>query len=330
MQASSNIPTPPQLIEAWRKISGQIHRTPLHSSRLLNEATGRSMQFKCENFQKTGSFKIRGVSHVLQNMEPGMLQRGIATHSSGNHAQAVAYAASLKRIPAYIVMPEDASPPKIEAVTGYGASIYFCGPTIEDREHKIKEVLSATGANFIPPYDHPQIIAGQASATLELLEDYGPKQPDLILVPVGGGGLSSGALLAATSAKEGPEVIGVEPQQADDALDSLRKGSIQPARNKSTVADGLKTSLGELPFSIIQSRITDIATVSESAIIEAMQLIWARMKLVVEPSGAVPLAALLEQKIPDRYRHIALICSGGNLDLNHLPWQDSGSKPRNS
>lgn len=322
MNESGKVPSPQQLKEAWQYIRDHIHETPTHSSRLLDELTGRSLQYKCENFQKTGSFKIRGVTHTVLRMNRKELHKGIATHSSGNHAQAVAYAAHLKNIPAHIVMPENASHPKIEAVRNYGASIYFCGPTIEDREHKIREILHETGANFIHPYDDARIIAGQASAALEILENSGDTQPDLILVPVGGGGLSSGALLAASSYKNGPDVIGVEPKQADDARDSIKKGAIQPARNKPTVADGLKTSLGELPFRIIQSHIKDIVTVEESSIIQAMKLIWERLKIVVEPSGAVTLAALLEQKIPGNYHNITLIFSGGNIDLNRLPWQN--------
>lgn len=320
MNESYNIPTPQKLKDAWQYIRTDVHHTPIHSSCLLNESTGRNLQFKCENFQKTGSFKIRGVTNVVRSMDSGELQKGIATHSSGNHAQAVAYAARLKNIPAHIVMPENASHPKIEAVRSYGASVYFCGPTIEDREHKIKEVLLETGAYFIHPYDDPRIIAGQASVALEILEENDQFKPDLILVPVGGGGLSSGTLLAASSHKNGPDVIGVEPKQADDALDSIKKGSIQSARNKPTVADGLKTSLGELPFQIIQSKMTDIVTAEEPTIIEAMQLIWERLKIVVEPSGAVSLAAILEHKIPADYQNITLICSGGNIDLNSLPW----------
>ncbi len=304
--------------QASQRIQAFIHRTPVLTSELINETIGTSIFFKCENFQKAGAFKSRGAVNAVMSLRKDEIHKGVATHSSGNHAQALARAAMLRGMPSYIVMPENAPEVKVNAVRQYGGQIRFCKPTLAAREETLKKVVAETSATEIHPYDNYTIITGQATAAKELLED----QPelDLIICPVGGGGLLSGTALAASYFTTNTKVIAAEPKGADDAYQSFRSGKIIPSVNPNTIADGLLTSLGERNFPIIMELVNDIITVSEEAIIKAMALLFERVKIVVEPSAAVPLALLLEHGIPGNAKNIGLILSGGNVDLKKLPF----------
>lgn len=319
--ADIKIPTLADVQQAHDRIEEAIHRTPVLTNRQVNERSGAEVFFKCENFQRVGAFKFRGASNAIFSLSEEESKNGVATHSSGNHAQAVALAAKMRDIPAYIVMPENSPEVKKKAVRGYGAEITFCEPTQEARENTLKEVVEKTGATFIHPYNDPRIIAGQGTAALELLEE----QPDLdiILVPVGGGGLASGTAIAAAGLKPEVKVIGCEPEIADDAYLSLKSGKLHPSKNTMTVADGLRTGLGELTFACLQQHLHDIVTISEEEIVEAMRYTWERMKIIIEASCAVPVAALFNKKIKDlEGKKIGIIITGGNVDLDHLPWED--------
>jgi threonine dehydratase len=280
--------------------------------------SGASLFFKCENFQKGGAFKIRGACYAVFSLSDKEAEKGVATHSSGNHAAALALAARWRGIPAYVVMPENAPEVKRKAVQGYGAEISYCKPTLEAREQGLAKVISRTGAAFVHPYNNGHVIAGQGTAALELTEDV--PDLDVVMAPVGGGGLLSGTAIAVSSSSTGTSVVGVEPEEADDAFRSLKEGRIIPADNPQTIADGLRTSLGDLTFPIIQRLVQDIVTVSESGIVEAMCTIWERMKVIVEASAAVPLAALLTERIKLEGKRVGIILSGGNVDLEKLPW----------
>jgi threonine dehydratase len=315
------VPSKSDIVRAHEKIKPYINETPVMTSQTLDQMFGCHFLFKCENFQKAGAFKSRGAVNAVFSLSKNDVKRGVATHSSGNHAQALARAARLRGVKAYMVMPDNAPRVKVEAVKEYGGEVFFCEPTLEARETKLKEVIRQTGAVEIHPYDHPSIIEGQATAAKELLADY--QSTDLILAPVGGGGLLSGTALSASYFGDHVEVIGCEPAGADDAQRSFRKGEIIPSKNPDTLADGLLTSLGKLNFLIIKDHVKDIVTVSEEAILMALQLIWERMKIVVEPSSAVPLAALIEQKIEVQNKTVGVILSGGNIDLNKIgDWFD--------
>ena len=313
-----NIPQKRDLLVAAERLSPYIHNTPVLNSRMVNELAGCRLFFKCENFQKTGAFKFRGALNTVLSLNDDEAQNGVATHSSGNHAQALAYAAQIRGVRAYVVMPDNASPVKIEATRGYGAEIFFCEPTLEAREKGHKKVIDETGAYSVHPYDDCRIIAGQGTVCMELLRD-NPKL-DYILTPVGGGGLLSGTALAANYFGRDIRVIGCEPQVVDDASRSFHSGKWQPAPNIPTVADGLKTSLGKRNFAIIKDHVYDILTVSEEEIIAAMQLLWQYMKILIEPSSAVPLAVLLKNKEMFSDDNVAIIISGGNVNLQNLPW----------
>lgn len=304
--------------EAHARIREHIHRTPILTSSYLNRRFQSEIFFKCENFQKVGAFKIRGALNAVLQLSSEELSRGVVAHSSGNHAQALALAAQLRKTTASIVMPFTASAVKVAAVQGYGAKIISCDPTIESREKTLQHTLQESGATQIHPFNDPRVIAGQGTAAKELLEDV----PDLdyILAPVGGGGLLSGTALAAHYFAPGTRVLGVEPAAADDAYRSLEAGAIQPALEPLTIADGLLTSLGDLTFACIRDLAAGIVTVSEESISAAMRLVWERMKIIIEPSAAVPIAALLENKLPPKSRRVGIIISGGNVDLDHLPW----------
>jgi threonine dehydratase len=274
--------------------------------------------FKCENFQKAGAFKIRGATNAVFSLGEHEASQGVATHSSGNHAIALTLAARWRGIKAHVVMPENALRVKKEAAAGYGAEIVFCKPTLEAREKCLSDVIERTGAVFVPPYNDYRVIAGQGTAAIELLEQV--PNLDAVLAPVGGGGLLSGIAIAVSAVSPGTHVIGAEPEQADDAYRSLRAGRIVPAGNPNTVADGLRTSLGDLSFPIIQKYVSDIVTASEDGIVAAMRTMWERMKIVVEPSSAVPLATLLSKRAHVPGKRIGIIVSGGNVDLERLPW----------
>ena len=304
--------------QAHERIEPFIHRTPVLTSVTINRMTGGEIFFKCENLQKAGAFKIRGASNAVLSLSDDEAKRGVATHSSGNHAAALALAAQWRGIPAYVVMPETAPHVKKLAVAGYGAEIIFCKPTLEARERALAEVVARTGAAFVHPYNDLRVIAGQATAAIELCEQV--QNLDLVVAPVGGGGLLSGAAVAVSVISPRTEVIAAEPEGADDAYRSLKSGRIVPSVHPNTIADGLLTSLGDLTFPIIQRRVRDIVLVSEEAIFEAMRCLWERMKILVEPSGAVPLGAILSRRLDVKGRRVGIIVSGGNVDLDRLPW----------
>lgn len=314
------LPDKKKIVAVREIIASQVHRTPSLTSISLNEITGSKLYFKCENFQKGGAFKFRGASHAVMTLSQEDADRGVATHSSGNHAQALALAASMRAIKAHIVMPENAPRIKVAAVESYGGIIRFCRPTLPDRESTLREVIKECGAMEIHPYNDYRIIAGQASAAAELYED--TPLLDCLVVPVGGGGLLSGSILSTRYFSPGTKVFGAEPEQANDARESFQKRQLIPVRNPSTIADGLRTSLGSLTFPIILEGAEDILTVSEEAIVLAMQLIWERMKIVVEPSAATVLAAVMEHPENFAGKNTGLILSGGNVDLYRLPWMD--------
>ena len=311
-------PTLADIEQAAERIRPYAHRTPVLTSSSLNQRTGAELFFKCENFQKVGAFKFRGAANAVFSLSDAEAARGVATHSSGNHAQALALAARLRGIPAHIVMPDNSPKVKVEAVRGYGGRIVFCRPTQAERERTLAEVVRETGAAFIHPYDDPRVISGQATAARELLEQ--TPGLELLLAPVGGGGLASGTALAARYLSPATRVVAAEPAGADDARRSLEEGRILPSLDPRTVADGLRTSLGRLTFPILRALLAEVVTVSEEAIIAAMRLVWERMKILIEPSAAVPVAALLEGGLQARGLRVGVILSGGNLDLDALPW----------
>lgn len=312
------IPDKKTIETAANRIRPFINRTPVLTSQSLNDLFETELFFKCENFQKAGVFKSRGACNAVFSLSSLSRDRGVAAHSSGNHAQALARAAKLRNMKAYLVMPENSSKVKIDAVNAYGGIITFCEPTLRARESTLKEIINSTGAVEIHPYDNYQVIAGQASAARELLEEI--PCLDYIVCPVGGGGLLSGTLLAASFFSPVTKVIAAEPEKANDAYLSFKSKSFVPSVNPDTIADGLKTSLGELTFPIIMHYLHDIFTVSEQDIIDAMKLIWERMKIVVEPSSAVTLAVVKNNPGLFKEKRIGIILSGGNVDLNELPW----------
>lgn len=304
--------------QAHQIIESYIHRTPVFSSSGINKITGGSIYFKCDNFQKVGAFKFRGACNAVFFLKMEDAVRGVATHSSGNHAAALALAAQMRGIRAHIVMPQTSPEVKKKAVASYGADITFCEPTLEAREDTLAEVIKNTGAIEIHPYNNFHVIAGQGTAVKELIEDEG--EFDLIMAPVGGGGLISGTAISVKHLLPSCKVIAAEPTGADDAFRSFQAKQFIPSDNPVTIADGLLTSLGERNLSIVLDKVDNIVTVSEKSIMEAMRLIWERMKIIVEPSSAVPLAAILEGKVDVKNRKTGIILSGGNLDLSSLPF----------
>lgn len=342
---TDRIPDKDTLLKAFERVTGVVHHTPALTSKTFDEMTGARLVFKCENFQKGGAFKFRGAVNSVYSLSNEAAQRGVATHSSGNHAQAVALAARMRGISATIVMPNSAPQVKVNAVRGYGAEIRFCEPTLKAREAALQEVVAETGATFIHPSNDVRVIAGQSTAFQELRTDAAATAMeglDIVLAPVGGGGLLSGTALAAklieaperrfsggpaqtggpqTGLKSGPpKVIGCEPARADDAYRSFKSGTLVFPEHPDTIADGLKTALGSNTFPIVRTYVDDIVLVQEEEILQAMKLIWERMKIVVEPSSAVPLAALLNGSIEAKGARVGIILSGGNVDLDALPW----------
>jgi len=304
--------------EARERIAGRIGVTPVLTSATLDAQAGARLHFKCENFQKCGAFKARGATNAVFALSESQARRGVATHSSGNHAAALAYAAGLRGIPAYIVMPDNTVQTKRAAVRRYGGQISYCESTLAAREHAARELIAATGAILVHPYDDLAVMAGQATLAVELLTQV--PDLDLILAPVGGGGLLSGTAVAAKTLKPAIRVIGVEPAGADDAARSLRAGRILPSLTPDTIADGLRGALGERPFAEIRRLVDDITTVADESIVSAMRRLWEVMKIIVEPSGAVPYAALLADRPQLRGLRIGVVLSGGNVDLERLPW----------
>ena len=306
---------------AHQRIRSYVHRTPVLTNSWLNDACRGTLFFKCENFQKIGAFKARGAINAVFVLDDETAQRGVATHSSGNHGAAVARAAKLRGVPAHIVMPSNSAKVKVRAVESYGAQVVFCEPTEQSREIKCAEVINKTGATLIHSFENEHVIAGQGTAAMELLKDI--PEVDVIMCPVGGGGLLSGTAIAAKSLRPQIKVIAVEPENADDAAQSFRAGRRLVTEKKFTIADGLRTNIGEPNFAIIQRYVDDIVTVSEEAIISAMRTIWETMKIVIEPSAAVPYAAIQEGKIDVGGKSVGIIFTGGNVDLDALPWSCS-------
>jgi len=307
-----------ELINCYKRISSYIHRTPVLTSRMMNEIANADLYFKCENFQKMGAFKMRGAINAILQLSESEREKGVVTHSSGNFAQALSLAAQNLGVKAYIVMPSTAPQVKKDAVKGYGGEILECEPTVAASEKAAKKIEINKGASFIHPSNDIDVILGQGTACMELLEDY----PDLdfIFTPVGGGGLIGGTALSAHFFGRNCNVMGGEPFEADDAYRSIKSGKIESNKTTNTIADGLKTQLGDINFPIIQKYVTKIIRVTEGEIIIAMKLIWERMKIIVEPSSAVAFAAILKTKNMYSGKKIGVILSGGNVDLSKLPF----------
>lgn len=312
-------PTLPDIRQAAERIQPFAHRTPVMTCNSLDQRVNALVFMKCENLQKVGAFKFRGACNAVFTLTDDEAVRGVATHSSGNHAQALALAAHLRGIPAHIVMPENAPVVKKAAVADYYGQITFCEPTLQARETTTEQIVKETGATVIHPYNDYQVIAGQGTAALELLDEI--PDLDVIITPVGGGGLLSGTAISAKGLAPHIRVIGAEPEMADDAYRSLKAGHIIPSENPKTIADGLLTSLGYKTFPIIQQNVEQIVTVSEAGILAAMKFIWERAKLLIEPSAAVAIGSLWERKINLSGLRVGVILSGGNVDLERLPWQ---------
>ncbi|HJS18483.1 MAG TPA: pyridoxal-phosphate dependent enzyme [Anaerolineales bacterium] len=308
----------PDIQQAAQRIKPYIHRTPVITNESLTQRVGAEVFLKCENMQKVGAFKFRGAANAVFSLSEEEAAHGVCTHSSGNHAQALALAAKMRGIPAYIVMPNNAPSVKKNAVAGYGGQITFCEPTLEARESTLEKVRLDSGANVVHPYNDERVITGQGTAALELLEEV--PVLNVIITPVGGGGLLSGTAIAATEINKGIRVIGGEPEMADDAYRSMQAGEILPSIQPKTIADGLLTSLGTLTFPIVQERVEQIVTVSEQGIIDSMKFICERAKIIIEPSAAVAVGVLWEGKIDLSGLKVGVILSGGNVDLEKLAW----------
>jgi len=311
-----NIPEYKEIVIAHERIRSFIHRTPVLTSSAVNSIVGKELFFKCENFQKVGAFKYRGATNAVLSLNESELGKGVATHSSGNHAAAVALAAKTHGVPAYIVMPHTAPRVKKDAVAFYGAKITYCEPTLEARESGLKEVVRKTGATFIHPFNNRNVIIGQGTAVKELFEEY--NDLDGLIAPVGGGGMISGGSIVAKALQSSCHIIAAEPEGADDAYRSFYQKRLFPSVNPQTIADGLLTSLSPLTYSIIQKNVDEIYTASEKSIVEAMKLMWTRMKIIVEPSSAVPLAILLQHGEKIQGNKIGIIVTGGNVELTTI------------
>jgi threonine dehydratase len=312
------IPTYDDVLAAHARIAPHIHRTPILTSSYLDALTGASLFFKCENFQKAGAFKVRGASNAVFGLSDADAARGVATHSSGNHALSLSYAAGRRGIPCAVVMPRTAPQAKKDAVRGYGGTITECEPSTTSREDVFARVQAQTGADFVHPYNDPRVIAGQATCSRELMDQV--EGLEQVIAPIGGGGMISGTCLTLSAIAPKVQIFAAEPEQADDAFRSLRAGHIIADDAPDTVADGLKVPLKDLTWHFVKSRVTDILTASEQEIIDAMRLTWARMKIVIEPSCAVPLATILKNADVFRGRRVGVIITGGNVDLDKLPW----------
>ncbi|TCP63008.1 threonine dehydratase [Rhodovulum bhavnagarense] len=306
------------MLAAHDRIAPHIHRTPVLTSAYLNGLSGAELFFKCENFQKAGAFKVRGACNAVFGLDNETARRGVATHSSGNHALSLSYAAGRRGIPCHVVMPRTAPQAKKDAVRGYGGLITECEPSTSSREAVFAEVQAATGAEFVHPYDDPRVIAGQGTCSRELIEQTGGL--DAVIAPIGGGGMVSGCCLTLSRLGPGTLIFAAEPEQADDACRSLRAGRIIADDAPETVADGLKVPLKDNTWHFVSRHVTDILTASEQEIVEAMRLAWQRMKIVIEPSSAVALAAILKNPEIFRGKRVGVIVTGGNVDLDRLPW----------
>lgn len=313
-----DIPTFDDALAARTRIAPHVHVTPVMTSRFVNDLVGGELFFKCENFQRAGAFKARGASNAVFGLSDGQAARGVATHSSGNHGTCLSYAAGRRGIPCTVVMPHSAPQAKKDAVRGYGGRVVECEPSTSSREAVFAEVLAETGAEFVHPYNDPRVIAGQATCAMEFIEQV--PGLDAIMAPIGGGGLISGTCLALSHLAPGVEIFAAEPAQADDAARSFRAGHIIADDAPVTVADGLKVPLKDLTWHFVKSHVSDILTAEEDEIIAAMKLTWARMKLVMEPSCAVPLAVILKNRDRFKGRRMGVVLTGGNVDLDKLPW----------
>ena len=307
------------IVAARTRIAPHVHRTPVMTSRSLDDAAGARLYFKCENFQKVGAFKARGATNAVFSLSDDDARRGVVTHSSGNHGAALAYAAARRGIRAWVVMPDNAPKVKQANVRGFGATIRFCAPTPQARAAACDEVQRETGATLVHPFDDVRVIAGQGTAVLELLEDV--PDLDVVIAPVGGGGLLSGTAIASRGTRAGLRVLGAEPANADDAKRSLASGRVEPVSSAVTIADGLRTPLSERTLAALRAHVEAIGLASEEGIVAAMRLTWEKMKIVIEPSCAVPLAAILERTLDVSGARVGVILSGGNVDLDRLPWQ---------
>lgn len=312
------VPTFDDVLAAHERVKPYIHRTPVLTSTYLNDLTGAELFFKCENFQKAGAFKVRGACNAVFGLSDEMAAKGVATHSSGNHALSLSYAAGRRGIPCHVVMPRTAPQAKKDAVRGYGGQITECEPSTSSREAVFAEVEARTGAEFVHPYNDPRVIAGQGTCSRELLEQV--EGLDAVVAPIGGGGMISGTCLTLSSIAPGVEIFAAEPLNADDAARSFRAGHIIADDAPETVADGLKVPLKELTWHFVSGHVKDVLTATEDQIVDAMKLIWKRMKIVMEPSSAVPLACILANRDRFRGRRIGVIVTGGNVDLDSLPW----------
>ncbi|MGO4915183.1 beta-hydroxyaspartate dehydratase BhcB [Pseudogemmobacter sp. W21_MBD1_M6] len=312
------IPTYDDVLEAHERIKPYIHRTPVLTSSYLNELTGAELFFKCENFQKAGAFKVRGASNAVFGLSDEKAQIGVATHSSGNHALSLSYAAGRRGIPVTVVMPRTAPQAKKDAVRGYGGTIVECEPSTSSREAVFAEVVARSGADFVHPYNDPRVIAGQATCSLEFNEQV--EGLDAMVAPIGGGGMISGTCLTLSNIAPQIKVYAAEPLNADDAARSFRAGHIIADDAPDTIADGLKVPLKDLTWHFVKTHVTDVLTATEEEIVAAMRLTWQRMKIVMEPSCAPPLATILKNKELFRGKRVGVIITGGNVDLDKLPW----------
>ncbi len=313
------IPTLADMVAAHTRIKPHIHRTPVLTSSFVNSLVGAELFFKCENFQKAGAFKARGASNAVFGLSDEQAARGVATHSSGNHGTCLSYAAGRRGIPCTVVMPRTAPQAKKDAVRGYGGRVVECEPSTSSREAVFADVVAESGAEFVHPYNDPRVIAGQATCSRELIEQVDGL--DAVVAPIGGGGMVSGTCLTLSNLAPNVRIYAAEPEQADDACRSFKAGHIIADDAPNTVADGLKVPLKELTWHFVRNHVTDILTASEEEIVDAMKLIWKRMKIVMEPSSAVPLATILKNKHVFAGKRVGIIITGGNVDLDKLPWQ---------
>ncbi len=311
-------PTFEDVLSAQARIRPHVHRTPVLSCETFDRMTGASLFFKCENLQKAGAFKARGASNAVYSLDQAQAATGVATHSSGNHGQALAYAAGRRGIPCTVVMPRTAPKPKKDAVRGYGGRVVECEPSLSSREAVVAEVVAETGADLVHPFDDARVIAGQATCAMELVEDAGPL--DVLVAPIGGGGLVSGSCLALSAVSPGTRVLAAEPANADDAHRSLKAGHLITDDAPTTVADGLKVSMKALTWHFVSNHVSDILLATDDEIFDAMRLTWQRMKVVIEPSSAVPLAVILRSPWIFAGKRVGVVLTGGNVDLDRLPW----------
>ncbi len=316
------IPTLDDMLEAHERIKPYIHRTPVMTSRFLNELAGCEMFFKCENFQKAGAFKVRGASNAVFGLTKEEAKNGVCTHSSGNHALSLSYAAGRRGIPCNVVMPHSAPEAKKAAVRGYGGIITECQPSTTSREEVFAKIQAETGGDFVHPYNDPRVIAGQATCSREFLEQMEElsQKPDMVVAPIGGGGMISGTCLTVSNLAPDVKIYAAEPVNADDAARSFKAGHIIADDAPDTIADGLKVPLKDLTWHFVSNYVTDILTATEEEIVEAMKLTWTHMKIIIEPSCAVPLAVILKNKEIFAGKTVGVIITGGNVDLDKLPW----------